>query len=65
MRTFAIAWPAEAIVQRPVGQLGWGQVVDLLTKVDDRAAWDGYPGRGGRRPFDLTGPMSWPVVRVS
>ena len=42
MRAFADAWPAEAIVQRAVGRLGWGQVVDLLTKLDDPEARDWY-----------------------
>jgi len=40
MRAFAEAWTAEAepIVQRPVGQLPWGQNIVLLTKLKDRAA---------------------------
>lgn len=42
MRAFADAWPAEAIIQRAVGRLGWGQVVDLLTKLDDPEARDWY-----------------------
>jgi predicted nuclease of restriction endonuclease-like (RecB) superfamily len=38
MRAFAQAWPADdwmAIVQRPVGQLPWGQNISLLTKLRD------------------------------
>lgn len=33
MRAFAEAWPDEAIVQQPVGQLPWGHNVVLLTKL--------------------------------
>lgn len=36
MRRFAAAWPDEvAIGQRPVGQLPWGHVIELLEKLDD------------------------------
>jgi predicted nuclease of restriction endonuclease-like (RecB) superfamily len=31
MRAFAQAWPQEAIVQQPVGQLPWGHNIALLT----------------------------------
>lgn len=33
MRAFADAWPEEAIVQQPVGQLPWGHNLVLLTKL--------------------------------
>ncbi len=33
MRAFAEAWPDEAILQQPVGQLSWGANIVLLTKV--------------------------------
>lgn len=33
MRAFAEAWPHEAIVQQPVGQLPWGHNLLLLTKL--------------------------------
>ncbi len=39
MRAFALAWPegdGAEIVQRPVGQLPWGQNIALLTKLRDR-----------------------------
>jgi predicted nuclease of restriction endonuclease-like (RecB) superfamily len=42
MRSFAGAWPSEAILLRPVGKLGWGQIQDLLNKLDDPAARDWY-----------------------
>ncbi|MCO5215147.1 MAG: PDDEXK nuclease domain-containing protein [Thermomicrobiales bacterium] len=35
MRAFADAWPEEAIVQQPVGQLPWGHNIVLLTKLKD------------------------------
>lgn len=35
MRAFAAAWPDEAIVQRPVGQLPWRQNIALLDKLKD------------------------------
>lgn len=33
MRAFAAAWPDDAIVQQPVGQLPWGHNLVLLTKL--------------------------------
>lgn len=42
MRSFAQAWPDPLFVQRPIAQLGWGQVVDLIDKLDDPAARDWY-----------------------
>jgi predicted nuclease of restriction endonuclease-like (RecB) superfamily len=50
MRTFALTWPEEAIVQQPVGRLPWGHVMLLLNSVDagdrdwyaDRAATGGW-----------------------
>jgi predicted nuclease of restriction endonuclease-like (RecB) superfamily len=38
MRAFAEAWPDPAIVQRVVGQLPWGQNIELLTKLKEPAA---------------------------
>jgi predicted nuclease of restriction endonuclease-like (RecB) superfamily len=35
MRSFAAAWPEDAIVQQPVGQLPWGHNLVLLTKLKD------------------------------
>jgi len=35
MRAFAEAWPEEAIVQQPVGQIPWGHNIVLLTKLKD------------------------------
>ena len=60
MRSFADAWPADAITQPAVGQLGWGQVVDLLTKLDDRAARDWCPMAPSPSP---SGPAPrWPTT---
>ena len=42
MLAFAIAWPAEAIVQQPAGRLGWGHLMLLIDKLDDPAARDWY-----------------------
>lgn len=42
MRAMAQAWPREAIVQQPVGQLAWGHVTTLLDKLDDQAERDWY-----------------------
>jgi len=42
MRSFAGAWPSEAILLRPVGKLGWGQIQDLLNKLDDPETRDWY-----------------------
>jgi predicted nuclease of restriction endonuclease-like (RecB) superfamily len=33
MRTVASAWPREAIVQQPVGQLPWGHITVLIDKI--------------------------------
>lgn len=38
MRAFAEAWPDSEIVQRVVGQLPWGQNIELLAKLKDPAA---------------------------
>ncbi|MDR0284923.1 MAG: DUF1016 N-terminal domain-containing protein, partial [Propionibacteriaceae bacterium] len=35
MRSFAEAWPEDAIVQQAVGQLPWGHNIVLLTKLKD------------------------------
>jgi predicted nuclease of restriction endonuclease-like (RecB) superfamily len=45
MRQMAATWPAEEIVQQPVGQLPWGHVTVLLDKLPDRAARDWYAAR--------------------
>lgn len=46
MRSFAEAWPDEdSIVQRPVGQLPWGHVIELLDKLDDQELRDWYAGK--------------------
>ncbi len=43
MRRFAEAWPdPTAIVQRPVGLLPWGHVIELLDKLDDPELRDWY-----------------------
>ncbi|SEB55409.1 Predicted nuclease of restriction endonuclease-like (RecB) superfamily, DUF1016 family [Paramicrobacterium humi] len=56
MRSFAEAWPdSEAIVQRPVGQLPWGHVIELLDKLDDQDLRDWYAAKdvhhGWSRPM--------------
>ena len=38
MRAFAEAWPDPTIVQRVVGQLPWGQNIELISKLKDPAA---------------------------
>ena len=38
MRAFAEAWPDPEIVQRVVGQLPWGQNIELISKLKDPAA---------------------------
>lgn len=42
MRAFAEAWP---VVQRPVAQLPWGHVVELLDKLDDHALREWYAAK--------------------
>lgn len=42
IRTIAGAWPREAIVQQPVGQLPWGHLSVLIDKLDDQVARDWY-----------------------
>ena len=43
MRRFAEAWPdPTATVQRPVGLLPWGHVIELLDKLDDAEQRDWY-----------------------
>ena len=43
MRSFASAWPDESsIVQRAVGQLPWGHIIELLGKLDSRELRDWY-----------------------
>ncbi|MBC7596994.1 MAG: DUF1016 domain-containing protein [Kineosporiaceae bacterium] len=46
MRRFAEAWPAlDAIGQRPVGQLPWGHVIELIEKLDDAELRDWYSAK--------------------
>lgn len=46
MRAFAEAWPGEdELVQRPVAQLPWGHVIELLDKLDDRTLRDWYAAK--------------------
>lgn len=46
MRGFAEAWPAEqAMVQRSVGQLPWGHVIELLSKLDGSELRDWYAAK--------------------
>ena len=46
MRRFAESWTKpDSIGQRPVDQLPWGQVIDLITKLDDRSLRDWYAGK--------------------
>ena len=46
MRRFAAAWPdEESIVQRPVGQLPWGHITELLDKLDDQVLRDWYAAK--------------------
>ena len=46
MRRFAEAWPTQdAIGQRPVGQLPWGHVIELIEKLDDAELRDWYSAK--------------------
>lgn len=46
MRRFAEAWPdLDAIRQRPVGELPWGHVIELLDKLDDQEQRDWYAAK--------------------
>lgn len=46
MRRFAEAWPElDAILQRPVGELPWGHVIELLDKLDDQELRDWYAAK--------------------
>lgn len=46
MRRFAEAWPDPAAIgQRPVGQLPWGHVIELLDKLDDPELRDWYSAK--------------------
>lgn len=56
MRRFAEAWPdLDAIRQRPVGELPWGHVIELLDKLDDQDQRDWYAAKdvqhGWSRPL--------------
>ncbi len=48
MRSFAAAWDQTAIVQQPVGQLPWGHVTLLLTKLDDPQQRNWYAAAANR-----------------
>lgn len=57
MRSFAQAWPRlPENVQRPVAQLPWGHVLELLDKLDDQDLRDWYAAR------DLAHGWSRPVL---
>jgi len=46
MRRFAEAWPyPDAIDQRPVGQLPWGHVIELLDKLEDAELREWYSAK--------------------
>lgn len=46
MRRFAEAWPdPDAIGQRPVGQLPWGHVIELLDKLEDAELREWYSAK--------------------
>lgn len=46
MRAFARAWPElDAIVQRPIAQLPWGHITELLDKLDDQGLRDWYAAK--------------------
>lgn len=46
MRRFAAAWPdRSSIVQRPVGQLPWGHIIELLDKLEDQELRDWYAAK--------------------
>lgn len=46
MRAFAEAWPDhDDFVQRPVAQLPWGHVLELLDKLDDQGQRDWYAAK--------------------
>lgn len=46
MRRFAAAWPdLDSILQRPVGELPWGHVIELLDKLDDPKLRDWYAAK--------------------
>ena len=55
MRRFAVAWPdQDAIGRRPVGQLPWGHVIELIEKLGDAELPDWYGAKdiahGWNRP---------------
>ena len=46
MRRFAEAWPElDSILQRPVGELPWGHVIELLDKLDGEELHDWYAAK--------------------
>ncbi|MFZ7087271.1 DUF1016 N-terminal domain-containing protein [Curtobacterium sp. RRHDQ10] len=44
-RRFAGEWPADAVVQQPVGQLPWGHITVLLDRLNDHELRDCYASR--------------------
>ena len=67
MLTFAVAWPAEAIVQQPVGKLGWGHLMVLIDKLDDPAARDWYAAAadGGGSSRDILRNQKSPIANAA
>ncbi|WP_207205444.1 DUF1016 N-terminal domain-containing protein [Microbacterium protaetiae] len=59
MRRFAATWSEpNPLGQRPVDQVPWGQVIDLITKLDDQQRRDWYAAKSAfhgwsRRFHDL------------
>lgn len=57
MRRFTLAWPnLDLIRQRPVGELPWGHIIELLDKLDDQNLRDWYAAK------DVTNGWSRPVL---
>lgn len=52
MRSFAEAWPdPSAVVQRPVGQLPWGHIQDLLSKLQDQDLREWYAAQDAQHTW--------------
>ncbi len=54
MRTFAAAWPEEAIVQGPLAQIGWYQNIALLDKLADHSERLWYARRAAEEGWSHT-----------
>ncbi|MEI3867618.1 DUF1016 N-terminal domain-containing protein [Microbacterium sp. CCNWLW134] len=55
MRDFAASWPPRGgIVQQPVGQLPWGHVVELLTRLEDQRLREWYAGKAVQHTWSRT-----------